>query len=43
MVDVYGRRKVHVTGSPRDRKIVYNSERCFRSSFFLSLALDSHL
>jgi len=39
----YGRRKAHVTEGPRDRKIVYNSERCFRSSPFLSLALDPRL
>jgi len=38
----YGRREAHMTESPRDRKIVYNSERCFRSSPFLSLALDPY-
>jgi len=27
----------------RDQKIVYNFERCFRSSCFLSLALDPRL
>jgi len=27
----------------RDQRIVYSFERCFRSSPFLSLALDPHL
>jgi len=27
----------------RDQKIVYNFKRCFRSSYFLSLALDPYL
>ena len=39
----YGRRKAYVTESLCDYKIVYNSERCFYSSPFLSLALDSRL